>query len=170
MERSQSIIVFVLILLIQVILNDSVTFGIYIYLAPICFTVLSRYVGTSSLNMLLTAFGTGVLVDLFSNGVPGLNAAALTAMAAVRKPLLKQLTVMQGGEGYRYPSVWNMGAGKYYLFSAVCCAVFFVFYVFLESVGVTGLWLDIQRIVAGTLINAAVMAVMSAAVHGRRVF
>lgn len=170
MKGSESIIVFVLIFLIQVILNDSVTFGIYLYLVPICFTVLSRDVGTSSLNMLLTAFGTGILVDLLSNGVPGLNAAALTAMAAVRKPVLKQLFVLQGGERYRYPSVWNMGAGKYYIYLAGCCMVFFVFYVFLESVGVAGFWLDIQRIVAGTLVNAAVMVLISAAVHVRRTF
>jgi len=170
MEKSQSIIVFVLVFLIQVILNNSVFFGIYLYPVPICFVLLSRDVRTSSLNMLLTAFGTGILLDFLSNGVPGLNAAALTAMAFFRRPVLKRLFLMYGGAEYNCPSVWNMGMTKYLIYSIITCASFFIFYVSLESVGITGLWIYLKRILAGTFVNAAVMLMMSAAIQKRRTF
>lgn len=168
MEKNHSLAVFILIFLLQVILNNSVMFSIYVYLVPICFVILSFDARTHPVKSMAAAFILGILIDFLSNGVPGLHASALTAMAFFRTLMLDGLFSPDYDESGNVPSVWNMGAGNYLIYSMLSCLVFFVFYVFLESMGVTGILFDLKRIFFGVLSNTVLMMLFSAAIHRRR--
>ena len=91
MNKLADILFFVLVFLLQVILTDYLHLGPFVYLCLIPFLILHIPFSRRPQVVLLAAFGMGLALDLLSDGVAGLNAAAAVAAAASRQLLYRTL-------------------------------------------------------------------------------
>lgn len=101
----------IILILTQVLILNNIHWSyftaplLYVYLI----TKLSSEVRQTS--VLLWAFITGLVIDIFSN-TPGMNAATLVWTAFLRKPFLKMNQKVDANESF-IPSIRSMGTNAY---------------------------------------------------------
>lgn len=93
MNYSRYIIIFILLISFQAMFNGCLAFIplICISILPAALVMLPH--SLPAVPYMLIAFVCGIMVDVLSDGVIGLNAAAYTAIAYFRKPVL---AIVQG--------------------------------------------------------------------------
>ena len=85
-----NIILFVLIFILQVLICNYVDFGAYIYICLIPLLVINIPMKLDIRLTMIIGFALGLLLDVFANGVLGLNAAAATMLAAFKGSLFEK--------------------------------------------------------------------------------
>lgn len=84
-----------LLLLAQLLLSNFISISPYLMLSILPVMVLCIPIRVGSTGAMLIAFATGLLVDLLSEGLLGLNAFALVPVAYLRNPIIR---LVFGGE------------------------------------------------------------------------
>ena len=124
-----------IVVICQILVSEYVNIWAVLYVAvfPQFIILLPPTMNKSA--YMLVAFVLGLSIDLFADGVLGLNAAALTAMAYMRPAILK-LTVPKGN----YDSYDNqpiiprtLEIPKLILLNTLMLSIFFTVYVVLDS-------------------------------------
>ena len=95
MRSSEFWLVYVLLLLAQLILGNYFTLSPYLMLSVLPVMVLCIPIRVGSVGAMIIAFVSGLIVDLLSEGVLGLNALALVPVAWLRNPVI---SLVFGGE------------------------------------------------------------------------
>ena len=120
----------------------------------------------SSLNRslyLVVAFILGLAIDIFADGVPGLNAAALVAMAYARPLVLKFVLTRGGLESTETLPLLprTVELPKLVLLNAIMLAIFFTVYVVLDSAGSFTFWYTILKIALCIIANSIISTICS---------
>jgi hypothetical protein len=112
------IILFVLLIIFQAfIFNYVLVMGIgtpFIY--PLFILLLPIQLPATSI--ILLSFGTGLLIDVLSNG-GGIHAASLTVMGFLRKPVLNLLMPQSGYDKNELPNLQQQGARWFFLYTTL---------------------------------------------------
>lgn len=99
---------FIILITIQVAVLNNVQFSGYINPFLYISFIMILPVRIPKAFLLLIAFVTGLLIDVFSDTM-GMHAAACVLMAYVRPGLLKLMAPREGYEAESYPSVKELG-------------------------------------------------------------
>ena len=91
MNKLADILFYFLVFLLQVVITDYLHLGPFVFICLIPFLIVNIPQSRQPQLVLVIAFGMGIMLDLLSDGVIGLNAAAAVAAAAARKPLYRLL-------------------------------------------------------------------------------
>ncbi|MBQ5401675.1 MAG: hypothetical protein IIU16_02040, partial [Bacteroidales bacterium] len=83
----RQIIIYAVVILLQVIINNYVNLGPMIYICLIPLLIIYLPLDQKPYLSLIIAFGLGLIIDILSDGVLGLNAGAATLIALVYRPL-----------------------------------------------------------------------------------
>lgn len=120
-----------LLVAFQVLMLNHVQF--WGYGTPLIFVCMVLYMplGSVKAGIMLWAFCTGMLVDIFSN-TPGVASGAMTFAALIQQPLLK-LTIPRDAPEDILPSMQNMGTGNYIRYTMLLFLLHHLFYYVLES-------------------------------------
>ena len=125
----------VIIIFCQILVSEYVNIWavLYITLFPQFIIILPPTINRS-LYMLI-AFALGLSIDLCADGVLGLNAAALTAMAYSRNSILKFTLPKASFESYENVPIIprTVEVSKLILLNIMMLTVFFTVYVLLDS-------------------------------------
>ena len=124
-----------IVIVCQILVSEYVNIWAVLYVAVFPqFIILLPPTMNRSAHMLV-AFILGLSIDLFADGVLGLNAAALTAMAYVRPAILKLTVPKTSYESYdNQPLIpRTVELPKLALLNIMQLAVFFTVYVLLDS-------------------------------------
>ncbi|MFN2396408.1 MAG: rod shape-determining protein MreD [Bacteroidales bacterium] len=109
---------FLIIVGIQVLILNQIRFSGYItpYLYPM-FILLLPF-NTKGYTLLLTAFFTGLIIDMFSDSL-GMHAAATVLMAFLRPWVISSITIKSEFEPEVEPRINVMGAGWVFIYSLI---------------------------------------------------
>lgn len=152
-----------LLIICQILLSGYVNIWPVLYIAIFPqFLVLLP----SSLNRslyLVVAFILGLAIDIFADGVPGLNAAALVAMAYARPLVLKFVLTRGGLESTETLPLLprTVELPKLVLLNAIMLAIFFTVYVVLDSAGSFTFWYTILKIALCIIANSIISTICS---------
>ena len=91
MNKSHSILFFVLVFLLQVAISDFLHLGPWVTVCVLPFLILQIPLSRTPHAVMLSAFGLGLLLDFLSAGALGLNAFAAVMAAAPRRFLYRIL-------------------------------------------------------------------------------
>lgn len=149
------------ILLLQAVLDNLFDFSTLLYPAPIAAAIFLMPVQLRGIPALLAAFAAGLLSDVLGNGVIGINAAALTATALVRFPLLQWFTPENALEKYACPSRTSMGYGRFLLFLTLLYLLFFLVALPAEGAGLNTAGFLLLRTAVSTAANVAAAFLLS---------
>jgi len=152
-NRLGYILFYVILLLIQVVLSDFVNIGPYIYLCCLPLLVLYLPLDQHPVVSMLLAFLLGLTVDILCDGIPGLNAAAAVALAAVRRPLYSAFFTRDSLDRALIPTIQEVGILRHanLIFSSL--AVYFIVYICLDAVGMESLTTTLLRLALSCIAN-----------------
>lgn len=159
MRKSGFWAAYLLLLLAQLLLSNFFNLTPYLMLSilPVMVLCISIRVGTA--GAMLIAFATGLVVDLLSEGLLGLNAFALVPVAFLRNPIIGLIfgnELFARGEDF---SPRRNGLWKTVLATVLAQATFTLLYVWADGAASRPFWFDAARfgasLVAGTILSLA---------------
>ncbi len=168
MTRKRFITIVLILVFLQIVLNLSLSISTYVMLAPLCFVILGLARGTSSVKCMLVAFTMGLVVDVFSSGIPGLWSAALVAASIPRLIIIKRRSWKDDTAYYDMPSPMDMGQGAFFLCSLAVSLVFFISYVLLEKMATALTLNDLVRVVVSIIVNTVCVYLIAIFVQDKK--
>lgn len=161
------ILFLVLLFVLQVIISEYLNLGPFVYICLVPVIILNIPMSTRTWVLLLEAFAIGLLLDMFSNGVIGLNSAAAVILAVCRKPLYNVTARRDRQDKTEIPSAANIGANKYLAYLAVCTALYILAYILADGAGISPFWLILVKFPASTVLNILVALLINRAIPER---
>ena len=128
-------LLYFLLTICQVVLCNYSNLGPYIMLTLLPAMVLCIPTQVSTIACMLIAFASGLATDWLSEGLLGLNAAALVPVALMRKSIIKIFLgedLIVRGDRFSYK---KNGFVKVSIAHMVCIAVFLGIYIILDGAG-----------------------------------
>lgn len=146
-------ILYILLTICQVVLCNYTYLGPYLMLTilPAMVMCIPLYVGTSL--CMLIAFATGLSVDWLSEGLIGINAAALVPVALSRRTFIRIFLgedIINRKDSF---SIRKNGAGKISIMFSAALMIFLAIYIFLDGAGTRPFWFCASRFFASLAAN-----------------
>lgn len=133
-------ILYTLLVIGQIILCNYSDFGPYVMLTMLPTMVLCIPTGTSTITAMIIAFCSGLSVDWLSEGLLGLNTAALVPVALIRKNVVRIFMgedLINRGDSFSYR---KNGFAKISAANTVCIMLFTAIYILLDGAGTLPTW------------------------------
>ena len=138
-------IMYALLVIGQAVLCNYAALSPYITLSMLPAMILCLPTSLSTAACMLIAFASGLAVDWMSEGIIGLNAAALVPAALLRRWIIK---IFMGEDlitrGDRFTFKKN-GAGKISAAAVTVLAIYLALYIFLDGAGTRPAWFNMTR-------------------------
>lgn len=156
---------YILLLLAQLLLSNYFRFTPYVMLTILPVMVLSISTRVNRIAAMIIAFATGLVVDLLSEGLLGLNSLALVPVAFSRDFVIRLLFGRELFSRKEDFSVQSHGWGKVALAIFLAQALFLVVYIWADGAGMRPLWFNAARfgasLVAGFLVSLLTLPVLA---------
>ena len=162
----QFIVLFVAMILLQLVCNKIVLWGIAM---PVVFIylILRLPVNLHDGWVLTIAFFTGLLLDIFNN-TPGMNALACTIMAAARRPVFNLFVSRENDMNIPIPSVDSMGVGDYFKYMATLVTLYCALIFMIQAFSLHNIGLTLARIAGSSVLSIIIIFGLDGLVSTRR--
>lgn len=169
MRRTYFGISFFLLVIVQMILCNYFQFTPLLTLSILPAMILCVPLSIGTPICMIITFATGLSVDLFAEGIIGLNTAAILPVAFGRRTLM---SIFLGEDlvarGDRF-SFRKNGIEKISAALAISYAVFFIFYIALDGAGIRPFWFNVIRFLFSMLLSMILgMITVSSLTHEER--
>jgi rod shape-determining protein MreD len=144
------------IIVVQCILDNYVDLSIYLRIVLVPYLILILPYRYRTISAMILAFFIGLAVDIFTTGVLGINAGALTAVAFIRQKMLHAIMDERNMERHDSPDLKVMGVGKGLFYIGVPYLLFFIISVLLDNFSIRPLAITIPKILAGTIVSGVI--------------
>lgn len=161
MSKFRNIFFFALVFLLQLIISDYLHLGPWVTVNLLPFLILLIPLQHRVHVVLLSAFGLGLLLDLLSGGVLGLNAFAAVVTAGPRRFLYRILVNRDRQDQTQIPLLKNIGWEKYLKYLLSLTAVFLAAYILLDCVSVRPVGFILVKFLASTLVSTGLGLLLS---------
>lgn len=161
MNRRYRILLYLLIFIIQLVLDSYVNLGPYIYLCLMPLIILLFPAEISVNQRMLLSFAFGLLLDIFTDGVLGLNAAACVILAAVRNSLFFLIINSDRREKYFTPTPKNSGLIRYTIFLSFATFIYLFFYILFDSFTFRPIGFIALKLVICLVVNVVMMLLVN---------
>ncbi|SFK65059.1 rod shape-determining protein MreD [Proteiniphilum acetatigenes] len=159
------IVLFVALILLQTLLLNRISlFGIATPVLYIYF-LLKLPVGRNLYYVITSAFLMGLIIDIFLN-TPGMNAAAITIVAALRKNILGLFFEREGYDDF-VPGI-NTAAGPFVRFTIFMVLLHLTLLFFIESFTLFNLKNTLLRIATSSVITIPLIIALDSLMFRRK--
>lgn len=148
MRKNSFWAVYLLLLLAQLLLSNYFNISLYLTVTILPVMVLCIPIRVRPALAMVIAFVTGLIVDLLSEGLLGLNALALVPVAGLRNSIIR---LMFGEEVFARREDFSPkrnGLGKTATATILALAVFILVYVWADGASTRPLWFNAARFFA----------------------
>ena len=167
MSKFSNILFFVLVFLLQLVITDYLHLGPWITVNLLPFLILLIPLQRSEYIVMLSAFGLGLLLDILSGGVLGLNAFAAVVSAGPRKMLYRLLVNRDRKVPTEIPLIGNIGWAKYLKYLLALTALYMAAFILLDCVSVRPLGFILVRFAASTLASTGLELLLALSFQNR---
>lgn len=161
MRNGRYILAYVILIVVQIILGNYFDLSRYVLISvlPVLILMLPRNMG--SIVTMLIAFATGFVVDFFSTGMLGISSFALVPVALLRNGLLSIVLGDEQTSREEEISQARMGLPRLGVALMMCCTVYFILYVWVDSAGTVGFWSAALRCLLSVLASTLICVLVS---------
>lgn len=138
-------IMYFLLVIAQAALCNFCQFGPYVMLSMLPAMVLCMPLSIGTIGCMFTAFAGGLCIDWLSEGLVGLNAAAIVPVALLRKPIIR---IFLGEDIITRKDTFSFKKNGPLKISAALMAALIIYvgiYVFLDGAGTRPLWFSLTK-------------------------
>lgn len=144
------------ILVLQCILDNYADLGPYVRIVLVPFIVLVLPYRYKTISAMIIAFLAGLSVDIFTTGILGLNAGAMTAVAFVRQKVLHSILDERNMERHDSPDLKVFGFTKGFFYVFFHYLVFFVAYTALDNFSFSPFGFYLSKILLSTAASGTI--------------
>lgn len=148
--RSSTLLTYLILLAAQIIICNYLNLSQFVTINVLPVMILMLPVSCSGAAAMLTAFLTGLAVDLLGDGVIGLNAFALVPVALCRRGVIRAVFGNEIFGRKEDLSAAKYGIGKMLLAALIMEGLFMLLYVWADGAGSRPLWHNALRILLST--------------------
>lgn len=167
-NKSAYIITGLLMLIVQATIDNFLNTGMFISLALFLFIPLMLPYKLNTVIAMVAVFLLGLCVDILGNGIPGITAGALTAMALFRKSIITLTVSEEMQDNTTYPSVTTLGLRRFLLYAVPQIFIYFIVYILIDCSGITPIWPNLLNLFISVAINTLIMALLFMSCRDRR--
>lgn len=165
MRKKEFFIAYILLVVLQMLIYNYLHLSHYLLLSILPVMVLLIPIRFSTTATLFIAFATGLVADFFSDGVLGLNLAALLPVALLRERVIALVfgeELFSRGED---ASIRRQGPVKMGVAILIVQAIFLLIYIWADSAGTRPFTFNFIRwavsLVAGTAVSLLVARILA---------
>lgn len=136
---------FILLVVVQVLMSNYMDFSLYIVFTIMPALILLMPLKLNVLAAMPIAFLIGLSVDFLSDGLLGLNAAALVPVALARKSIF---SITQGKSSIERDDELSFSrgsSGKLSLGLLMALSIFLIIYIIADGAGTRPFWFNLAR-------------------------
>lgn len=156
----RQIIIYAVVILLQIIINNYVYLGPMVYICLIPLLVMYLPLDQKPYISLIIAFGLGLIIDILSDGVLGLNAGAATLLALVYKPLFYPVFQKNNYSKKFIPAIRESNIWHHVLYLLIIIAIYFLFYIAFDGLATTTLLVSLARYLVNVAVNLVLAVVV----------
>ena len=154
-------IFYLLVFVLQVIVGNHFDGWAWLHLCFIPLILIAIPPAWDVRLSMVVAFALGLVTDLATGGVPGINAGAAVILAAVKEPLYRALVSPDGQNPAWTPTVRSLGAWTYLKYALAAYAVYLLVYVLFDGFTLTPVLFILARTILSVVVNVALAALLS---------
>ncbi|NLB67579.1 MAG: hypothetical protein GX798_03900 [Bacteroidales bacterium] len=155
-------------MIIQIIICDYIYTGPYIHLTLLPLIILSIPSETSYPKLALIAFAVGLIIDLVSDGILGLNSAAAVMTATFVKPISYTTINRDRSDKLERLTLNDVGFFRYFRYSSYLTLVFLVTYILFDCAGFRPVSFILVRIALSYVANIIIILFVSVTLLNKR--
>lgn len=159
MLNSKTLIIGAL-LIIQLLLNDLMSFNLYFVPALFLVVTLTLPFNASPWRVLLTSFMTALLFDIISDGILGLYSASATFAGLIRVFILPSLIPNEMYGKVNYPAPQSIGLTRFLLLSALLYLAFMSIYLLFDGFGLIPVSFMLLRAIVSVIFNTGIITLI----------
>ena len=144
---------FVLLLLIQLLVLNNVYLGGYVMPMLYLLAILMLPTSMKRIPLLLTAFGTGLLVDIMNNML-GFHALACTIVAMMRILFADRILTRGEPTTVSTPSIYSVSPQYFVSYLLILLAIFYLIFFTVELFGFRNFGTVLLTTILSTLVTA----------------
>lgn len=165
MRKSGFWFIYALLMVAQLLLSTYLRVSPYLMLTILPVMVLCISIRNSTASTMLIAFVTGLVIDLLSEGMLGLNALALVPVAFCRNSIIRLVFGQELFAREEDFSIQKNGFGKVVLAVLLAQALFLLVYIWVDGAGMRSVSFNALRfavsLVAGLLISLLTLSLLA---------
>lgn len=154
-------IFYLLVFVLQVIVGNHFDGWAWLHLCFIPLILIAIPPAWDVRLSMVVAFALGLVTDLATGGVPGINAGAAVILAAVKEPLYRALVSPDGQNPAWTPTVRSLGTWTYLKYALAAYAVYLLVYVLFDGFTLTPVLFILARTILSVVVNVALAALLS---------
>lgn len=163
-----TVFMIIFFIIVQLLVDNYLSLGARVSITILPIMILCFSYKYDTIPMMLIAFGLGLSVDILGNGIIGLNAAALVAVAFTRKTFLKHLVNQKNIEKLSAPSTREMGLVPYIIYLLFSYIIFFAIYIPLESLSIYPIFPNLIKFTLCIVINVIIAYILGSLFQNKR--
>ncbi len=156
MNNLKYIILGVFLFLIQLLASGYINIWPILYIAVFPLLLIILPYNYNRIAAMFTAFGFGLLIDITSDGVLGLNAAAAVALTYFRPFIFRLVISKTTLENITELSTFKIATTQFIIITALSYAIFFALYITLDSWGYFSFLYTAARFLLNVVVNTLV--------------
>lgn len=145
-------IVFIVLMLLQLLVMNNIQFSGYVNPYIYVMVILLVPVEVAAWILLIIAFLTGFLIDIFS-GTPGLHASATVLAGFVRPAVLRIIAPRDGYDSGQSPSMITYGFRWYLMYAGIIILIHHTALFYLEVFRFADLFRTMLRVLLSSLFS-----------------
>jgi len=161
------IITTIVIVIIQILCNNYLSLGLYLYPALLPFVILKLPFKIRPIHSMIIAFCLGLITDILSNGILGLNAASLTLVGLLRQPLLNNSVNQKDIERNESPN-FKMGIYQYISYMIILYFVYLTVYIGLDMMSLSPISFTLIKIICSLVLNIILCLILEILLYDRK--
>ena len=141
-----------MLILIQLLVLNQVSLGTYVMPMLYLLAILMLPTDMKRIPMLLTAFGTGLFVDIMNNML-GFHALACTVVAMMRILFADRILTRGESTTISTPSIYNVSLQYFISYLLILFAAYYLVYFTIAQFGIIKFGDDLVAVVASTVVT-----------------
>ncbi len=161
----KEVLLFLLLIILQVLLLNRINvFGIATPVLYIYF-LLKLTIGRNQFYVIISGFLLGLIIDIFLN-TPGVNAAATTIIATIRRPVIYLFYEKEIYDEF-IPGI-NTATGSFVRFTIFMVLTHLTLLFFIESFTLFNLLNTISRIISSSIISIILILALDSLIYRKK--
>lgn len=156
----QNTLYIILIVIIQTIISNFLHTGTYVTVSLLPLLLLMMPVHWPTARLLIVCVAVSLPVDIFAEGVTGMNVAALLPAAMVRDGMIRLFTTNGSREREGYISTDWMGRPRFIILVSAILIVFLSLYVTFECAGARPALFILLKTLASYAVNLVLYLIL----------
>lgn len=151
MRERGYLLTYIVVLVVQIIIFNYLDLSHYVLLSLMPAAVMMLPMSCGVLPAMALAFASGLALDFLCDGVPGLNALALTPVAYFRFNIIRAVFGSEVFARKETISLRKHGAAKMALALLLAQGLFVIIYVWADGAGTRPFWFNLVKCLLSTL-------------------